>query len=36
MNLVLSDTEEYRMIKAKKIKNNIPEEGKGDDIPMKE
>ena len=34
MNLVLSDTEEYRMIKAKKIKNL--EEGKGDDIPMKE
>jgi small nuclear ribonucleoprotein (snRNP)-like protein len=34
MNLVLSDTEEYRVIKAKKIKNS--EEGKSDDLPMKE
>ena len=35
MNLVLADTEEYRMIKAKKIKNNV-EEAKGDDAAMKE
>ena len=34
MNLVLSDTEEYRVIKAKKTKNI--EEGKADDLPMKD
>lgn len=34
MNLVLADTEEYRVIKAKKVKN--VEEGKADDLPMKE